>query len=25
EPVVDHSERREQALSMFERARGDSD
>ena len=24
-PIVDHSERREQALSMFERARGDSD
>ena len=25
DPVVDHSERREQALSMFERARGEAD
>jgi deoxyribodipyrimidine photo-lyase len=25
EPIVDHSERREQAISMFERARGDAD
>jgi deoxyribodipyrimidine photo-lyase len=25
EPVIDHSERREQALSMFERARGESE
>ena len=25
DPVVDHSERREQALEMFERARGEAD